>query len=68
MFDCSNLTVNEYIRTVDCWYQENKKRPINSWNVFQPALRWAWEEDWRDKAIREYDKMLRDSGVEVGWL
>lgn len=62
MFDCSNLTVNEYIRTVDFWYQENKKRPVNNWNVFQPALRWVWEEDWRE------NELLRDSGVEVGWL
>ena len=68
MFDCSNLTAKEYELMVGWWFEESRRLPINRWNVFQPALRWVWTEDWREKTIREYDKMLRDSGVEVGRL
>lgn len=68
MFDCSNLTAKEYELMVGWWFEESRRLPINRWNVFQPAKRWLYYEDWRERAIRKYDKMLRNSGVEVGWL
>lgn len=68
MFDCSNLTAKEYELMVGWWFEESRRLPINRWNVFQPAKRWLYHEDWRERAMREYDKMLRNSGVEVGWL
>ena len=42
MVDIGNLTVKQYIRCVDIWFEETKELPVNRWNVFQPARRWMW--------------------------
>lgn len=34
------MTVKEYITYYENRFNEIKKRPINRWNIFQPAIRW----------------------------
>ena len=34
MTDIKNLTVEGYIKMVNKWHKQNKKKPISSWNVF----------------------------------
>ena len=34
------MTVEEYIAYLEKRFEEIKRRPVNRWNIFQPAIRW----------------------------